>query len=167
MKIIKGNILDAKEQYIAQQSNCLTINSAGLAKALADKWFWADAYSTRMSMGNKNCAIESHRDKPGTIRILSSPDIYQNKHVICMFAQWCPGPPLKYKSYPNYWIDTKEARVKWFQQCLDKISKLNITEIAFPYNIGCGLAQGHWPTYQKMIEEFESKTNIRCTLYMI
>lgn len=81
-----------------------------------------------------------------------------------------PGPPCeisKYKSYPNFKIDTRANRVKWFQECLDEIKKLDIKEVAFPYQIGCGLARGNWSTYYEMIKKFEKESGIKCIIYKL
>lgn len=165
MKVIKENILNSTEKYILQQCNCLTVKSHGLSKTLSDKWKWADAYSNRKSLNNRNLAIESDRDIPGTIKILYSED--NDKAVICMFAQWAPSLPQKYKSYPNSEIDTYKNRKKWFNKCLDQIKDLDIDALAIPWNIGCGLAGGNWQEYMKMLEEFEEKSGIKCTLYKL
>lgn len=164
MKYIDGDILSC-DTYIAQQCNCLTTTGYGLSKTIADKWKWADPYSHRKKVGNRNLATEEYRDVPGTIKILSSEN--KDKNVICMFAQWAPSTPLKYKSYPNYHIDTYENREKWFKECLDKIGQLNIKSIAFPHRIGCGLGGGNWDNYKKMISDFEVKYNIQCTIYKL
>lgn len=167
--VIHGNLLNATEQYIAQQCNCYTIRSHGLAAAIAKQFGpVADPYANRKPVGTRNLAVEEDRDTPGTIRVL-------NNHVICMFAQLCPGKPLCYKSYPNYQIDTAEQRVEWFKQCLVAIETtlgeaplgMECKSIAFPWTIGCGLAGGDWTTYRKMIEDFAQRTQIVCVIYKL
>lgn len=66
-----------------------------------------------------------------------------------MFSQRYPGKP-------NGTDDTYEMRKKWFQECLGRISLKfkNLKSIAFPYGIGCGLAQGIWREYEAMIVDF-------------
>lgn len=44
-----GNIIYAKEQYILQQCNCLTIRGHGLSDTLARAFPYADIYSNRRS----------------------------------------------------------------------------------------------------------------------
>jgi hypothetical protein len=165
MKIINKDILQSTEKYILQQCNCLTVRPHGLSKTLSDKWSWADPYSYRKSLNNRNLAIESDRDKPGTIKILSSP--YNDKAIICMFAQWAPSQPQKYKSYPNYEIDTYQNRKKWFKDCLNYIKELDIDAVAIPWQIGCGLAGGNWKEYLEILEEFEMNSDVKCTLYKL
>ena len=164
MKIIEADLLNSTEKYIIQQCNCLTVYSHGLSKSLSDKWSWADLYSTRSKIGNRNLAIENDRDKPGSIRILTSPN--NDKNVICMFAQWVPNKPGKYKSYPKYEIDNYNNREKWFKECLNEILKIdNLESIAIPYMIGCGLAGGNWENYYKLLKEFDDQTNAEVIIY--
>lgn len=172
MKIIEGDLLNCKEVYIVQQCNCLTVYPHGLSKSIADKFPWADPYSSRTKVPGRNLAVQEDRPQPGTIKILTSPKNISEipKNVICMFAQWGPGTPLKFTSYPDYKIDTRENREKWFQECLDKIAGIKdsgIKELAFPYKIGCGLAGGNWSRYRNMIMKFEKETGVLCTLYKL
>ena len=46
------------------------------------------------------------------------------------------------------------TRQGWFQDCLDAIGKLNLKSVAFPYDIGCGLAGGKWARYDDMLQKF-------------
>ena len=173
-QIIEGNILDAKEQYIAQQCNCLCVIPHGLSKAIADKYPWGDPYKTRTKM-TRNCAIPEDRDTPGTIRVLRSPtrdggeggEGGEGKSIICMFAQWAPGKPRAFKSYPQYEKDTYDARIEWFKSCLEVMKSLEIESIAFPWTIGCGLAGGNWNIYKSLIEDFEKDSGIQCVFYKI
>jgi uracil-DNA glycosylase len=67
-----------------------------------------------------------------------------------MFAQRNPGGPKK--------GDTKEDRLRWFEDCLKKIGAIkNLRSIAFPENIGCGLAKGDWKMYKRRLEYFASE----------
>ena len=165
MKVIEGSLLDTKVKYIVQQCNCLTVRAHGLSQVIVDKYPWADPYGCRKSMGKRNCAIENDRDKPGSIKIFDSPD--EDKHVICMFAQWTPGIPGKFTTYPDYDCDTYINRQLWFNNCLNEIGKLDIKEVAFPWKIGCGLAGGNWTTYKSMIERFERTSGIEVYIYRL
>jgi len=163
-KIVKGDILNAEEDYIAQQCNCLTITSHGLSNTIADKYSWGDPYKHRTRM-TRNCAIEEDRDTPGTIRVLRDPKGISSKAIVCMFAQWAPGKPRAFKSYPEWEKDTYDARVEWFKSCLDEMKELDTKSIAFPWTIGCGLAGGDWNTYRTLIEDFERESGIECVFY--
>ena len=51
---LEGDLLEAPEQYIVQQSNCVTRYAHGLAKAVEEKFPHADVYSpdVRTNMGS-------------------------------------------------------------------------------------------------------------------
>ena len=72
-----------------------------------------------------------------------------------MFAQWELGPAEKYNRVkPAPPSDSMATRQGWFQDCLDAIGKLNLKSVAFPYDIGCGLAGGKWARYDDMLQKF-------------
>lgn len=120
----EGNILEVDDQYIAQQCNCVTQNYKGLSKDIVEKFPWAKFYS----IPNRT---------PGRIAIAGDEKI-NHRYVIGMYAQRYPG-------LAKWSNDTEEKRAQWFQECLDQIAQIpNIKSIAFPYNIGCGLAGGDW-----------------------
>lgn len=148
LKIIKGDLLESKEQYIAQQTNCCSQSAIGLAYYLFQKFPYANTYKNRFE-----------KDVPGTIIICGNG--LDKRYVINMNAQYTPGGP-KYIS-----IDTYKIREVYFQQCLDQISKIeNLESIAFPYLIGCGLARGNWNNYYNMLNDFaETKSNIEVVIY--
>src|SRR5437016_3126543 len=106
--IKQGNLLDATEDYIAHQCNCVSHNAHALAKQLFDRYPYADTYKKRIN-----------HNQPGTIDVF-----YQQPHIINMYAQYYPGT----SKYTN---DSSEKRLLWFQQCLEHISHLkNIKTVA-------------------------------------
>jgi hypothetical protein len=81
--------------------------------------------------------------------------------VINMFGQVYPGPPR----YPDDSTDGCLARKKLFFSCLKQISLIDdLSSIAFPWMIGCGLAGGDWEFYHNLIDKFadhvKSKANV-------
>ena len=65
-----------------------------------------------------------------------------------MMAQYNPGKARQ--------GDDACLRQNWFWQCLGRMEsrKPRFNQLAFPKNIGCGLAGGDWPTYKEMILTF-------------
>lgn len=167
VRIKQGDLLNAKEDYIVHQCNCYTVNSHGLSKAIGERYPWADYYRTRTRIGSRNFSLDD-KDKFGKIKIINNPDEEIGGGVICMFAQLCPGKPLRFRTYPNWEIDTEEERFKRFKSCLKKLGKWaqGIT-LAFPWRIGCGLAGGIWTRYFAEIEKFAAKYNIDVTIYKL
>ena len=137
VEIKEGNVLDATEEYIAHQCNCITNNGKGLSEALFKRYPYADVYRNRQ--------IAS---RPGTILLRRGNGA--SPTIIAMFAQLKPG---KVKSEP---------REKWFVECLEKIvAEVGNHRVAMPYKIGCGLAGGNWDVYSNLLEE----TSLEIVLY--
>lgn len=151
-----GDLLTyTKADFIVQQCNCLTVKSHGLAESIARIFPDADTYSKRKPIGARNLSVPEDRGTPGSISI--------HKKVINMYAQWRPGrigAPY-FSSYPESpQPETVQTRQKWFRECLEIISHSLGSEpktLAFPFQIGCGLAGGDWKVYQQMLEEFAAK----------
>ena len=156
VKYIVGDLLGAKETYICQQCNCLTIKPHGLSKSISDKYPWGDPYKIRPK---KTANTTSCPDEPGTIIELQHPTDVNKHTILCLMAQWSPGGRNAYKQYySNKYDDTYENRKKWFKECLEILDENDYNIVAMPYGIGCGLAGGIWNEYKKMLEE--CSTNI-------
>lgn len=144
--IKNGNLLDANEQYICHQCNCVTKNSKYLAQHIFTRYPYANTYKTRTSNTN-----------PGTIDIKGNGT--NQRYIINMYAQYYPGKA----KYSN---DNPKVRLEWFKLCLHQIAQIkNINSVAMPFNIGCGSAGGDWNTYYKLIKEFVINNNITVVLY--
>jgi hypothetical protein len=101
--------------------------------AISKKWPTANIYSGKFA--------QKYREA-GTIIIRG--------HVIAMIAQVNQGKPSL--------SEPAEYRQKLFETCLEKIAQLpNITQVAFPYKIGCGMAGGNWDLYKSTIEKWSEK----------
>jgi O-acetyl-ADP-ribose deacetylase (regulator of RNase III) len=154
IEIIDEDLLEAKEQYIAHACNCVSNNSAGIAKSIFDKFPYANTYINRIE-----------KDQPGTIKILGNNN---QRFIINMFCQIYPGAP----KYPTFGLDGIISREKYFHKCLMEIAKIfNLKSIAFPYGICCGLAKGNWDHYLGTLNNFEKYVNekfeTKVTLYKL
>lgn len=144
-----GNILDAEEEYIIHQCNCVTVEAAGLAFFLFKKYPYANDYARRR--------FTQKMDTPGTIKIHGD---NMKRKVINAFSQFLPGGPNMGNK------DSENQRESYFQSCLEEILKIeDLKSIAFPYTIGCGIAGGNWDHYLKMIEEFSKRTPATVVIY--
>lgn len=153
LKIIRGNLLEAKESHIAHQCNCVTRHSAGTARSIFDKFPYANTYSSR-----KNIELRL----AGTISVHGNGE--DQRFVINMYAQVYPGRP----KFPNSSKDGTQARIKMFQECLQKIVNIkNLKSLAFPYKIGCNLAGGDWTTYLEMIRRMDGVLEIPIRIYRL
>lgn len=158
IKVVQGgDLLQATEQYIAHQSNCISTKSHGLSKKIALAFPHADAYSFRKSISGRNLAIESDRPDPGTIQVYGDGSA-DRRHVISMFAQYAMGKPFTYSNSSRQWNDDDYAhRAEWFKSCLKRIGDLRASSVAFPYYIGCDLAGGDWSVYLQALSDFAAQ----------
>lgn len=146
VRVIQGNVLNATEDFIAHQCNCITSYAKGLAKSIFKRFPESNVYTNRVRMSPRT------HHQPGTISV--------HGRIINMFAQQRPGK--------NTIAETQTQRLQWFQQCLKHIANLpHVQSIAMPYGIGCGLAGGNWPSYKKYIDSFSITTGIKVVLYKL
>lgn len=151
INLIKGNILDSKDQCIIHQGNCESSYAKGLAKSIFDKFPYADVYSRVRTPGT--CIIVKPED------VKSSNNQSHKPVVACIFGQCNRGKPSATDSY--------EQRKKWFSEGLEHFHKQasDIKSIAIPWGIGCGLAGGEWEDYLRLIIDFFKGKNYVVNFY--
>lgn len=147
IRTINGDLLLAEDDYIAHQCNCVSKGSAGLAYYIFQKYPYANIYEQR-----------TEPSTPGTIHIAKG-----ERNIINMFGQYYPGG----LNYPDSKKDGIKARESYFYSCLQEIAKIpDLKTLGLPYLIGCGIAQGNWDNYYKMIVDFaDNNKNIGVTIY--
>jgi len=133
LRVCEGNLLDASEDYIVQQCNCVSTKPHGLSRYIADRYPHGDVYAF----------IAPETRIPGTIATRGK---IGERPIICAFAQFGVGKPGTYQNADfRLGQDSYDMRRDWFRSCLDHIfAEHNPRSVAFPYKIGCGLAGGHW-----------------------
>ena len=143
MIILNGNILEARENIICHQVNCQAVMGSGLAKQIRNKYpeVYTDYYNFCKTF---DCAREKLL---GNLKITICND---GKMVANLFGQFYYGRNLK--QYTNYIA---------LENSLKKLLKfINDTDytVAFPYNLGCGLAGGNWNIVYNIIDNvFKNK----------
>ena len=155
IETINADLLDAKEDYIVHQCNCVSIGAKTLALEIFKKYPYANTYSHRIR-GDR-----STYNFPGTIEVLG--DGEEKRYIINMYSQFYP-------SIAKYSNDSTEKRLKWFKKGLNEIAKIEGIQsktIAMPYLIGCGAAGGDWNTYYEMIKDFAEEKGIKIVLYKL
>lgn len=145
LEVVRGDLLNATEDYICQQCNCISVRPHGLSQQIALKYPHVDPYSSRRPLGNRNLAVPEDRPVPGSIHVYGSDQV---RKVICMFAQYGMGKP---GAYGNTEPDSHTDRLRWFIQCLGQITMVRPKSIALPWMIGCGLAGGDWSVYHNIL----------------
>lgn len=149
IKTIESNILAVPTDVLCHQTNCVSENWSGLAVAVFERFPNANTYKQRDVYGKNMLGLVSIHT--GDLEI---------KWVANMYAQMYPGKPKG--------TDSAEYRLACFDSCLDEVaafmSKRNMINITFPYNIGCGLAGGHWKDYETAILGFDERNNFNITI---
>jgi O-acetyl-ADP-ribose deacetylase (regulator of RNase III) len=144
IEFVKGDILDAKEKYIAHQTNSVSNQAAGLAHHIFLKYPYANIYSHRPYPYKA-----TGQDLPGHCVIRG--DGLKDRLIVAIMGQYFPGSPKSQTSL----LDSSIVREGYFNRCLVELSHMNnIESIAFPKNVGCGLAGGNWTNYLRMLEAF-------------
>jgi O-acetyl-ADP-ribose deacetylase (regulator of RNase III) len=144
IEVIDGDLLEAPEQYIMHQCNCVTSHAAGLAKKLFEKFPYADIYKERA-----NPHVPSAGCEMGDIIVRGNGS--DQRLVVNALAQYYPGKP----KYPQSKRDGYAARIDALKACLRKVSAIKgIQSIAFPDHMGCTLAGGDWPTYLGILTDW-------------
>ena len=160
IEIVKGDLLDSKEKYIAHQCNCLTQDSAGAAKAIFDKYPYANTYARRVRLAD---GTNTNVDVPGTLAVMGNGQ--DQRYVLNMYSQYYPGKP----KYPQSTLDGIPARRNYFHRCLLRVAKLpELESIAFPWRIGCNLAGGDWEWYLGTLTNFANyvgEKDVRVCVY--
>jgi uracil-DNA glycosylase len=149
-----SDILDCGADIICHQCNCISKTGRGLYTVIAERFPHANNYPTRLG---PSC--------PGTIELFGD----EGEQKVCAFyAQYYPGKSTS-RLIPGGETDTSRDRIKWFGGCLDNFSRENIfgSSVAFPYNIGCGLAGGDWDDYERMIIKFAKDMSGVCDVYIV
>jgi O-acetyl-ADP-ribose deacetylase (regulator of RNase III) len=147
IEIIKGDLLEAPQKYIAHQCNAVSNQAGGLAHYMFKKFPYSDIYSARSYPYKVNPG-----NSPGNIFVMGNGK--DKRFVINMIAQYYPGSPKVHNSI----IDGFRMREGYFRRCLLNIEVIpNLESIAFPYQIGCGLAGGSWDNYLEILKDFETR----------
>lgn len=136
IKIIEGNILNAKEDIIAHQVNCQGVMGAGLAKQIKSKYY--NSYLTYKNMCDE---AEDKKELLGRIKQYREND---GKTICHIFSQLDYGRSKRQTDY--------EALHKGLKK-LEIVARNTDKTIALPFGIGCGLAGGDWSIVYKIIED--------------
>lgn len=150
VRLIIGDLLKSSEQYIVHQTNCrYKPPGVGLAKHIFKKFPHSDVYTCRSPW-----KPGTEYDKPGSIAIRGG-GTSGLRGVVNLFGQ---NFQSKKEKNVKTFEESRALRLKWFRNGLEKIrSELpDLKSIAFPFQIGCGLAGGDWTVYLNEIERFAS-----------
>lgn len=138
IKIIRGDLLLAKEAAICHQVNCQNQMGAGVAREIYTKWPEVKTEYHRF------CEGKDPYELLGKVQVVELREFQAgNKVVINIFGQLNLG--RKKACYTSY-----EALAAAFDE-INHIAAFKT--IAFPYGFGCGLAGGDWMTVERLMLE--------------
>ena len=159
IKIVEGNILNAKEDIIGHQVNCMGVMGSGLAKQVRNKYpevynhyvqtvNWVKEENKRGNIKNDNllgsCVFSKTND---------------GKTIANIFGQYSYG---RGKQFTNYDV-LKKALSSIYENITVGYNNLYGKSVALPYGLSCGLAGGDWNIVYEIIDDvFE---NYEVTLY--
>lgn len=135
IKVVKGDLLQAKEDIICHQVNAQGVMGAGLATKI--KKHYPEAFARYREL----CLRENKgKQLLGTCQIIKSKD----KYIANIFGQ--------HKFGRNGVFTEMDALKEAFYSLKVRAQKHNLT-VAIPFKFGCGLAGGDWNEVFKLIEE--------------
>jgi len=139
LTVIKGDLLQADEQIIVHQCNCVTSESKIVYTV--EKYPYSNVYTIFPRVPGE--VLITYPEEKGPI-------------VVAFLAQYYPG-----RSRPG---DSRTERLKWFRECIGSLAifmkERGIDRVAFPFKIGCGLAGGIWEDYLRILEDFSKTINV-------
>lgn len=143
---VTGDILDAKESYIAHGVNCQSAMGSGVAKAIYTKW------PLNKRTYHKYCSL-FHSNMLGDLLYVPVSD--EMTIINCFTQQEYGYTGDKFVSYDA------------IHTCFSDLSKQIPlgTEVAIP-KIGCGLAGGSWNVVKAIIED-ATDDRINITVYSL
>lgn len=152
IKVIQGDLLDAKTDIIAHQTNCMGIMGSGVALAIRQKYPKVyNGYRLHCRKCNRGYGLL------GTCQLLPT-DKVTPKFVANLFGQFEIGHgATDYKALKAAMLELR-----------DFMQMRGYSSVAMPYGIGCGLGGGDWDTVLGIIEEiFGSFPDITVELWKL
>lgn len=142
---IKGNIFNTTVKYIMHQVNAQGVMGAGIAKAIKDDISYEDfmEYREFCRINNKNAL--------GAVLITDSVSNPNRRYLNVIGQQY-------YGRNPNIVYTDYNALKSAFLKIAESLPEG--TEIAIPYRMGAGLANGDWQVIKNLIQTYLNKLNV-------
>jgi len=150
IKNVYGDILEAKENIICHQVNCLGVMGAGLAKQIKNRY--PEVYEYYYNW----CMRHNKEELLGRV-ILVQTEQY-SRYIANVFGQ------IGIKSYKDGCVTNYEALENGLLVVKDEAKKCGWS-VAIPYKIGCGLAGGNWYIVHSIIQKVFSDYDV--TIYRL
>ena len=141
--IVQGNILEATEDIIAHQVNCMGV-AGGLAGEIFLKYPEAgDKYYSKIT------GSEIRGNMLGDAQLIEC----EGKQICNLFGQFYPGADTRYEALNKSLLS------------LGNYARENNLTVALPYKLGCGIGGGDWDKVQNFIKW--SLTGVEYTIYKL
>lgn len=147
-----GDLLDAEEDIICHQVNCLGYMGAGLALQLRNKYpAMFEEYKKFIEIPSYGGLFPSPTKNQNVAMLMGRVHFYlapDKKIIASLFAQKGIGNGVQ-TDYDSLY------------ESLCRVSEYAITTkktIAIPYKLGCGLAGGDWEVVEKIIQRATDPT---------
>ena len=134
IRIVEGNLLEAKEQYICHQVNCQGVMGSGVALQIKNKY--PQAYEDYKTL----CKLKDCENKGNLLGYTQYIRISENKCIINLFGQDKYGYSKRQTNYI--------ALIMAITDVLDNVDE----DIAIPYNMGCDRGGGDWDKLYFILE---------------
>lgn len=141
IKTVSGDLLKAKETYIAHQVN--SYGKMGRGVALQIRYTYPDVYRRY----SEYCEEHRPRELPGKILLIPTND----GKVICnLFGQ------------EGYGTESRHTDYAALSKAMTSLAKIVPTKeaIAMPYMIGCGNGGGSWSIVERLIKDIFKKHTV-------
>jgi len=135
IKIVDGDILEAKEDIICHSCNCQGVMGGGIAKQVKEKY--PDVYRQYKTL----CDRTESKELLGLAQLLGCDN---GKIIANLFGQENYGRNGQYTDY--------DALRKAFTSIYERATN-HKESVAIPWLIGCSLGGGNWEIVYKIIEE--------------
>lgn len=153
--IKQGGLLDATEDVICHQVNCLGIMRRGIAKQIKEAY--PQVFKRYYDVVSRS---SSPKELLGQILMDEVDQKEGSQLIISLFGQLCFGSEQHYTNYA--------ALGNAVFLMFEAISHIGVKSIAIPYGIGCGLdGGGNWEIVKEIFELYSDKFNIPVVAYKL
>lgn len=148
IKIVEGDLLQASENILAHQVNCMGVMGSGVARQVRGK------HPNVFEAYKEKCQKPYHINM-GRCQVVQ---IGQNRYVANLFGQYKYGVVGVHTS--------KESLYQSLCLLRDFAEERNFS-VALPYKIGCGRGGGNWDEVYKIIQDIFEDTSVDVTIYRL
>lgn len=139
IKIVKGNLLEAKENIIGHQVNCMGVMNSGVAKQIRNKY--PNVYEEYLEKVDEYTVGEDLREN--LLGEVQGVVVDDNKLVVNMFGQYKYG-------YDGEQYTNTEALFKCFK-AIRLVAEKNGISVALPYMIGSYRGGADWKEVEGLL----------------